>query len=200
MAVDFEFRKRAVKSLTNSTGVYVLCDLDNVPIYVGQSTDGIRTRVARHLTSARSDIIANRQIDVWEIAYVWSYPVSSNLEITPLEGRLFHHFNKKSQLMNGSIPALHDSDEPPAPAQLIQVMVDEEIADKRDPTKRLPRQANHYAQLVDHFLTVKNSPQIARAMNAHFSRLQRYHSMLLGRTDYRAEDDLLSGDQQVLIS
>ena len=30
--------------------------------------DGIRSRVARHLTSARSDIIANRQIDVWEIA------------------------------------------------------------------------------------------------------------------------------------
>ena len=46
------------------------------PIYVGQSVDGIRSRVNRHLTSARSDIIANRQIDVWEIAWVWAYPVA----------------------------------------------------------------------------------------------------------------------------
>lgn len=68
MAIDFNFRKQAVKALTNETGVYILSDLDDVPIYVGQSTDGIRSRVARHLTSARSDIIANRQIDVWEIA------------------------------------------------------------------------------------------------------------------------------------
>ena len=49
-----------MQSLTNEIGVYVLCDLDQAPIYVGQSTDGARARVRRHLTSARSDIIANR--------------------------------------------------------------------------------------------------------------------------------------------
>ena len=65
MAIDLNFRRRAVRTLTNKVGVYVLCDLDQVPIYVGRSSDGIRARVNRHLTSARSDIIANRQIDVW---------------------------------------------------------------------------------------------------------------------------------------
>jgi len=74
MAGHIEYRKSAVTRLTNQIGVYVLCDLDNVPIYVGQSTDGIRARVQRHLTSARSDVIANRQIDVWEVAYVRAYP------------------------------------------------------------------------------------------------------------------------------
>ena len=64
-----------MKTLTNAIGVYVLCDLDGVPIYVGQSKDGIRARVRRHLTSARSDIIANRQIDPWEIAFVQAFPV-----------------------------------------------------------------------------------------------------------------------------
>ena len=77
MAIDLGFRHRAVRTLTNRIVCYVLCDLDEVPIYVGQSVDGIRTRVRRHLTSARSDIIANRQIDVWEIAYVWAYPVKT---------------------------------------------------------------------------------------------------------------------------
>jgi len=70
MSIDMLYRKRAVRKLPTQIGVYVLCDLDQVPIYVGQSVDGIRSRVARHLTSARSDIIANRQIDVWEIAWV----------------------------------------------------------------------------------------------------------------------------------
>ena len=92
MATDFAFRKKAMKELPTSTGVYVLCDLDAVPIYVGQSKDGIRSRVSRHLTSARSDIIANRQIDVWEIAYVLAYPIANVQDITPTENRLYHHF------------------------------------------------------------------------------------------------------------
>jgi hypothetical protein len=86
-------------------GVYALCDLDEVPIYVGQSVDGIRARVRRHLTSARSDIIANRQVDVWEIAYVWAWPCTDGAMITRLEGFLFHQFNVQSRLMNGTIPA-----------------------------------------------------------------------------------------------
>jgi hypothetical protein len=47
-----------------------VCDLDQVPIYIDPSVDGIRSRVRRHLTSARSDIIANRQVDVWEIVCI----------------------------------------------------------------------------------------------------------------------------------
>lgn len=183
MAIDFVFRKKAVRTLTNKIGVYVLCDLDEVPIYVGQSKDGIRSRVARHLTSARSDIIANRQIDVWEIAWVLAYPVATREEITPLEDLLFHHFNPQSQLMNGSIPAPpQEGAQVPEPGQKVQVMSDKEIADKIDPVQRLPRQAGHYTQIVGHFLAVKDSPQVARAMDAHFKRLASYHAELLGQT------------------
>jgi len=70
-----KYRTDQLKQLTAEIGVYALCDLDNVPIYLGQSKDAIRSRVRRHLTSARSDVIANRQIDVWEIAYVWAWPM-----------------------------------------------------------------------------------------------------------------------------
>ena len=103
MAIDLDYRRRALRTLTNKIGCYVLCDLDAVPIYVGQSTDGIRARVNRHLTSARSDIIANRQVDVWEIAWVWAYPVASKAEIGALEDALFNHFHRQSPLMNGKV-------------------------------------------------------------------------------------------------
>ncbi|WP_300719654.1 GIY-YIG nuclease family protein [Pseudomonas sp.] len=185
---DFAFRKQAVKTLTRDKGVYVLCDLDNVPIYVGQSKDGIRNRVSRHLTSARSDIIANRQIDVWEIAYVWTYPMTSIATINHLEAQLFHAFNPQSQLMNGTVPAYADYGDTPEPDQVIQVMPTDEIRERQDPAHRLPRQAVHYAQIVDHFLSVKNSPQIARAMDAHFDRLQKYHRTLLGFAQAQPDD------------
>ncbi len=171
--------------------MYALCDLDGVPIYVGQSKDGIRSRVARHLTSARSDIIANRQIDVWEIAYVWAYPVNTKEEIGPLEALLYHSFDPQSQLMNGQAPPRPSGQIPrlPEPTQKIQVMSDSEIDEKRDPVQRLPRQAGHYAQIVSHFLAVKESKQIARAMSAHFQRLSKYHQTLLGIAASQGDDD-----------
>lgn len=164
------------------SGCYVLCDLDNVPIYVGQSVDGIRSRVNRHLTSARSDIIANRQVDVWEIAWVWTYPVDKRPDIGPLEVALFHTFHERSALMNGKTPPRTlGKFSIPEPSQMVQVMADSEITEKRDPALRLPRQAEHYSQIVGHFLAVKNSKEIAGAIQAHFERLQKYHRELLNQ-------------------
>lgn len=180
MATDFSFRRNAVGTLTSQIGVYILADLDNVPVYVGQSTDGIRQRVRRHLTSARSDVIANRQIDVWEVAYVWEYPVEQKADIGALEAALFHHFDPSSRLMNGTIPAEPEVNfKIPKPTNVVQVMPDNEILEKKDSEQRLPRQAKHYADIVGHFLVVKDSKQIARAMDAHFERLAKYHSTML---------------------
>jgi GIY-YIG catalytic domain len=181
MAIDLPFRRRAVRTLTNDIGCYVLRDLDQVPIYVGQSIDGIRSRVNRHLTSARSDIIANRQIDVWEIAWVWAYPAKDRAEVSSLEDALFHEFHRRSALMNGKVPKPPtDRSKSSEPSQKVQVMSDAEIAEKKDPALRLPRQAEHYSQIVGHFLAVKNSREIAGAIQAHFERLQKYHQQLLG--------------------
>lgn len=193
MAIDMAFRRKAIRKLTNEIGVYVLCDLDHVPIYVGQSTDGIRARVLRHLTSARSDIIANRQIDVWEIAWVWAFPVSNRAEIGALEDALFYEYDPKSALMNGKVPKKPIKKvKIPKPSQVVQVMRDDEIAEKKDPALRLPRQAEHYSQIVGHFLAVKNSKEIARAIDSHFERLSKYHRSLLGFAS--DEEDGAGGD------
>jgi hypothetical protein len=48
MAIDLAFRGRTVRTLINVIGCTVLCNLDQVAIYVGQSVDGIRSRVNRH--------------------------------------------------------------------------------------------------------------------------------------------------------
>jgi hypothetical protein len=181
---NLAFRKNALRQLTNEIGVYVLCDLDEVPIYVGQSRDGIRARVNRHLTSARSDVIANRQIDVWEIAYVKAWPVATQGDIGRLEAILFKAFDHQRPLMNGSIPSF-DGKMPaviPEPAQTIQVMSDEDIKVRQDPILRLPRQIEHIGRLVDHILSVKDSAQLRRSLAAHFKRLDAYRDAFLRQT------------------
>jgi hypothetical protein len=198
-----KFRNDAARRLPAATGVYALCDLDEVPIYVGQSEDGIRARVRRHLTSARSDVIANRQLDVWEIAFVWAWPVAEKRRLTKngkptitaeereriglIEQILYHKYNTQSPLVNGTIVA-EVSHTKQSSIQLpkqerIKVMPDEEIAARREPARRLPRQAEHFRSLLDHMLNVKNEEELRRALSAHFMRLQKYYMAFVKATN-----------------
>jgi hypothetical protein len=169
-------RDKQLRQLPSETGVYVLCDLDQIPIYVGKSIDRIRARVRRHLSSARSDVIANRMIDVWEVAFVWSWPLKGKLQISELERFLYHRFNSSSRLMNGSIPALlRDLPFPEPELQKIQVLPDEEIASRKRPEHRLPRQIAQFNQLMDYILIVKDESHLRQALKAHFERLTKYY-------------------------
>jgi hypothetical protein len=184
------FRLSALrKNLTDEIGAYAICDLDGVPIYVGKSHDGIRSRVYRHLTSARSDIIANRLVDVWEIAYVQAWPVAKPEDVVKTEAMLFRYFDARKPLMNGSIPAWEGAPPKSIPpcSQMVQVMSDEDIKIRREPVLRLPRQIEHIGRLVDHLLTVKDKPQLRRALAAHFDRLDAYRNEFLkqGKTVVR---------------
>lgn len=158
--IDFQrYRSEQLRLLTNAVGVYALCDLDEVPIYIGKSVDGIRARVRRHLTSARSDVVANRQIDVWEVAFVWAWPVDneSTEQIAAIEAHLFHLHNDQSRLMNGQIPARPQGANIAVPEkQRVQVIEDDEINTRKRPSLRLPRQIQQFQQLVDYMLNVKD--------------------------------------------
>jgi len=178
------FREKQVGHLTIEIGVYALYDLDDVPIYVGQtksvSQRGIRGRVQRHLTSARSDMIANRQLDVWEIAHVRAWPETELEQIKLLEAALFTQFDAASTLMNGKrMPPPPTDFAIPSAAQHVQIIPDDEIMLRRNPNLRLPRQAEHYGQLLGHYLAIKDSAGMARTMRAHFERLTKYHRSLL---------------------
>jgi len=175
------FKEKALKRLPGTTGVYALCDLDQVPIYVGQSKDGISARVRRHLTSARSDVIANRQIDVWEVAYVWAWPMKDKEKIGPLEDYLFHVYNAESPLVNGTIPASPGELSFEVPKRIdTQIMDNKEIEARQDPTLRFPRQIYHFGSLVDYILNTQDKPHLRRALQVYFDRLAKYHEAFTG--------------------
>jgi hypothetical protein len=47
MAIDLAFGRKAVRTPANEIGCYVLCGLEQAPICVNQSMDGVRSRRGR---------------------------------------------------------------------------------------------------------------------------------------------------------
>jgi hypothetical protein len=55
-------------------GIYAFFDFDGEPIYVGQTYEGLRTRIRRHLTNQRTDAVAMHVLDPVEVAAVLVWP------------------------------------------------------------------------------------------------------------------------------
>jgi hypothetical protein len=55
-------------------GVYLFIDYDGEPIYVGQTSEKLRVRIRRHLTNQRTDAVAMRVLDPFEVAEVEMWP------------------------------------------------------------------------------------------------------------------------------
>ena len=156
-------------------------DPDEVPLCVGQSTNGISARVRRHPISARSDVIANRQIDVLEIAFVWAWPMPERGKITALESRVFHECDDASPLVNGKVPPRPEAAHGAMPDRVrVQIMEDAEIAARREPALRFPRQIQHFGALVDYILNTQAKPHLRRAVQVYFDRLEKYHQAFAG--------------------
>jgi hypothetical protein len=119
-------------------------------------------------------------IDVWEIAYVWAWPVISVAEVAELEPYIFSRYDCTKPLMNGKVLT-------PSPKltfcepdiQIVQVIHEDERQDRLQPSQRLPRQIQHYHALVDYIQTVKDEPHLKRSLRAHFERLVSYHERFL---------------------
>ena len=78
--------------------------------------------------------------------------------------------------MNGTLP-VNPGELPSAQPEKvrIQILPEQEIEIRRNPSRRLPRQSQFYFQLVDHILIVKDNLVLRRSLMAHFDRLSRYH-------------------------
>ncbi len=56
-------------------GVYAFFDYDGEPIYVGQTREGLRVRIRRHLTNQRTDAVAMNVLDPFEVLDIAMWPL-----------------------------------------------------------------------------------------------------------------------------
>lgn len=57
-------------------GVYAFFDYDGEPIYVGQTNERLRTRIRRHLTNQRTDAVAMKVLDPFEVYEIEVWPLA----------------------------------------------------------------------------------------------------------------------------
>jgi hypothetical protein len=56
-------------------GIYAFFDYDGEPIYVGQTYEGLGSRIGRHLTNQRTDAVAMNVLDPFEVCEIRVWPL-----------------------------------------------------------------------------------------------------------------------------
>lgn len=154
---------RRVGSFT--CGVYAFFDYDNEPIYVGQTFEGLSSRIGRHLTNQRTDAVAMSVLDPFEVCHVELYPLvkhdgvkrkhasfpQAKSELNQLELAVFRKCisgSKFQAILNekNPAPALIEID---IPVSVKACIVSEEVRNLRaHPDVRIARRAQTISRLA----------------------------------------------------
>jgi hypothetical protein len=140
-------------------GIYAFYDYDGEPIYVGQTTESISTRIGRHLTGQRSDPVAKSVLDPFEVLEIEAWPLW-NLQDKPAKqvGKLvdaaeFTVFQQalnassfKAVLNEGTIPEFKPMKLPPSVKR--RIVPDDVYELRKHPDIRIARRAITIANLA----------------------------------------------------
>jgi GIY-YIG catalytic domain len=138
-------------------GAYAFYDYDGEPIYVGQTEEKLRSRIARHLTNQRTDAVAMNVLDPFEVAEIEVWPIYSedvkgNVEQTlnATEYTVFEKVLKESKL--GAV--LNEKDIPKTrliklPRSYRSRIIPESLYElRKHPDTRIARRASTIANLA----------------------------------------------------
>jgi hypothetical protein len=140
-------------------GVYAFYDYDGEPIYVGQTNEQLRIRIRRHLTNQRTDAVAMRVLDIFEVAEVELWPLwdlenesrdHAKERLDQVEYSAYVHAIKASRfkaILNEKIPPVTKLEELPAGVRLR--LVERDPHDERwHPDVRIARRAETVSRLA----------------------------------------------------
>lgn len=163
-------------------GVYAFYDYDDEPIYVGQTNEQLRTRIRRHLTNQRTDAVAMKVLDPFEVykVKVWPLPqfedissaVSERLDaalvLSELERAVYDEAIAKSKfhaVLNEKAPG-RKAHKVKMPKSFEGVIVSDEVKKLRGhPDTRLARRASTLASLAQ--IISERQVQGGRRMTLH---------------------------------
>lgn len=163
-------------------GVYAFYDYDGEPIYVGQTEEKLRSRIARHLTNQRTDAVAMNVLDPFEVAEIEVWPLyaedikgDSEKILNATEYTVFQKVLKESKL--GAV--LNEKDIPKTrPIKLPQsyrgrIIPDELYELRKHPDTRIARRASTIANLARVISERNVSKGLRRTLLTQARRLER---------------------------
>ena len=153
-------------------GVYLFIDYDGEPIYVGQTKEKLRTRIRRHLTNQRTDAVAMRVLDPFEVAEIemWPFwdldPKNAGDTLDRAEYTVYQHALSASKfdavLNEGDIA---ETDLIDLPQSVRGAVLPNEARESREhPDLRLARRARTIADLARRARTIADLARRARTI------------------------------------
>lgn len=142
-------------------GVYAFYDYDEEPIYVGQTNEQLRVRIRRHLTNQRTDAVAMRILDPFEVAFVEMWPLweladrngkdpEAKARLNEVEHSAYVRAIKESRfraILNEVIPPASDPVDLPDPVRH-DLRGEVGIEEREHPDVRIARRAETIARLA----------------------------------------------------
>lgn len=164
-------------------GVYLFYDYDGEPIYVGQTQERLRVRIRRHLTNQRTDAVAMRVLDPFEVAEVemwpfWDLAYSPPDEVTDTLNRAEYTVYQQALQASAFSAVLNEAEI--APTTLIDlpesvrgaILPEAERKQREHPDIRLARRARTIAELARIISERKVGIGIRRTLWAQAKRLE----------------------------
>jgi len=145
------------KRLGSCIGVYAFYDFDGEPIYVGQTRENFATRIGRHLRGQRSDTLAYRILDPFEVADMELYPLEflrsdpdKKAKIDAIEYSVYVHAvgeSKYKAILNEKIPPV--SDPVALPPEMRFNLIPKGMREEREhPDVRIARRADTLSRVA----------------------------------------------------
>jgi hypothetical protein len=140
-------------------GIYAFYDYDGEPIYVGQTNERLRTRIRRHLTNQRTDAVAMRVLDIFEVAEVEMWPLwdleSQTKEVAQSRLDQVEYSAYVAAIKNSRFRAILNEKIPPVSSMVelpqsfrFSLVADEPLDERRHPDVRLARRAETISRLA----------------------------------------------------
>ena len=170
--------EEAFEDLTCSSCVFALCDLDEVPVYLEYASGtGVQGAVKRKFSGGPSNVVTSYQLNLWEIAFVWSWPMEGrNIDDhIRLEKILRYQYGCSGNLVNCvslEAPLLLDFQLPSI--ERVQLYPEMEIERRRKFRRRFIHGAFHFARLTRFVLTQGYADGLYPACEVHFNRLTNH--------------------------
>lgn len=171
-------------------GVYAFYDYDGEPIYVGQTSERLRTRIRRHLTNQRTDAVAMNVLDPFEVADVEMWPFF-NLEDIDIDMRKVHlnaaEYSVFQKVLSGSTfhAVLNEKDIRPSPiidlpeSFRARIIPDSLYDARKHADVRIARRATTIANLARVISERAVSPGLRRTLHTQARRLERLSAQRL---------------------
>lgn len=186
---------------TAKTAIYAFYDYDGEPIYVGQTAEGVASRVSRHLTGMRTDAVAKFVLDPFEVyaLAVWSLPhIYNDIEkgqrrsaLDKYESTVLEKLKRESTfgavLNEGKVERVQPME---LRDPVVAVLIPEEIFPGRShPDVRIGRRAQTISLLANRIAERKVQTGIRRALVVQTQRLNRLAEDRLGALSDEIETD-----------